>query len=628
MGKKSHTASPKSLVGKRPAASVPVRRRVKRKTSLAKAEPVPQAEPVLEVKKEEFSDDHNDDKQREKEDDDEGTFVSNKTIGSTMPSEPVVKCASQPSHGNDVPMPGESPAEAAEEDDEDQEPSQPSQPMEAASLSVENEADDKDGEARLRSQPHTPQEEEGDEPQEGSEAEESSHDDPEADLPPGLADREAMERWAETLMDTLHASSLFQKVVDATSHGCTLRTDYSGIGTAEVGLVQLMDAFKKTPPCSEWPVTCISASDCDEQARMFLRHHEGESAPAHIFGDLKETLMPKTVAKIQTLVSHYMELAEDELAYGFPRGEIFTRLGRECMSKAAEIMLSTTTLESSGKQTAWCFKCHRQCPLTACAFSETETKSGAASSSTERSRPLSLAVAGVCCYSWSSMGKRKQWLDQDASIAFLAWTRLRLLCAEDVILVENVPGFDVDLLCKPEFFGSRWNVDTIRSTPKQLGYPALRGRKYILMIKKTMAEASELGTSDMETKFGEIFHRKCILAGADSAVLNVSLHAPLFLGRAWQSKAKYPSLREVTCLPLLGLPGMGGNIVAKMPFSSGLGLGKSMGTVSGAQEARLQLISLKASFYCELLWSSLYHCEGVSCMMLRFHAAARPTSLN
>ena len=366
----------------------------------------------------------------------------------------------------------------------------------------------------------------------GSQAvdERSDQEDP-PQLPPGPASKEAMEQWVTMLVDTLRDKGLLGNIQAALRHGCTLRTDYSGIGTAEValshflqGLGQLAGHNEEHPDVDgQTPqrqfLTCVSASDCDEHARMLLQAHVGRSAPHHVFGSLEATLSQDTLAKLDSSLAGFTERAQELLGQGFPRGQVYTQLGQEFMLHAAKTMLSQETVVSSGFLQAWCYKCHRLCHLVS-----------AEGTGAPEEGSLSIAAAGVCCYSWSSMGKRNQWLDQ-ASIPFLAWTRLRLLCEEDIILVENVPGFDHTLLARPEFFGRLYHVHVVRSNPAQLGYPASRNRKYIIMVKKNKEtargfhpgpvddEADEpepVEVVNKETDFIKIFGKQCVLKGPSS----------------------------------------------------------------------------------------------------------------
>ena len=90
-----------------------------------------------------------------------------------------------------------------------------------------------------------------------------------------------------------------------------------------------------------------------------------------------------------------------------------------------------------------------------------------------------MAIAGVTCVDWSSLGCKGGWLG-DSSLPFLFWARERHFQGEDIIIIECTPQIDhatiADIL--PEYTLHMFDVCS-----SALGVPATRRRKYSVLLR-------------------------------------------------------------------------------------------------------------------------------------------------
>ena len=89
-------------------------------------------------------------------------------------------------------------------------------------------------------------------------------------------------------------------------------------------------------------------------------------------------------------------------------------------------------------------------------------------------------VSGTCCYDWSMIGSKKELLGPSAKI-FAIWLACRLLIQEDLIVHENVLGFDTRVLA--HFFCNKYNMIEFVSNPLDEGLPTKRPRRLTSFVK-------------------------------------------------------------------------------------------------------------------------------------------------
>lgn len=114
-----------------------------------------------------------------------------------------------------------------------------------------------------------------------------------------------------------------------------------------------------------------------------------------------------------------------------------------------------------------------------------------------------LHIAGTSCVAFAANGSQKG--VRDASILpFLAWVAQRLLLQEPLILHENSPRFQVQLLHR--FLGHLYHIDDTNVESLKYGGAVRRERKLTRMVHKF--EATILTNPGFES-FDKRFHRDC-----------------------------------------------------------------------------------------------------------------------
>ena len=119
-------------------------------------------------------------------------------------------------------------------------------------------------------------------------------------------------------------------------------------------------------------------------------------------------------------------------------------------------------------------------------------------------------VAGINCYDWSTMGGTQGWLGE-STIVFLQFVRECLEADYDWIILECTQGFDLQGLRCLE---AKYMCVCLHITPQQLGFPANRLRKYMLLTHQARLAwlpcIEEIGN---EAAFLKLFHRRVMLYG-------------------------------------------------------------------------------------------------------------------
>jgi hypothetical protein len=100
---------------------------------------------------------------------------------------------------------------------------------------------------------------------------------------------------------------------------------------------------------------------------------------------------------------------------------------------------------------------------------------------TRRFNRILLNCAGTCCFDWSSIGSKKQLEGPSAKLCAI-WLAHRLLIREDLIIHENVVGFDVRTLTF--FLDKYYSVIAVIENPTHQGIPAKRPRRLTAFVRK------------------------------------------------------------------------------------------------------------------------------------------------
>ena len=119
-------------------------------------------------------------------------------------------------------------------------------------------------------------------------------------------------------------------------------------------------------------------------------------------------------------------------------------------------------------------------------------------------------VAGINCYDWSTMGGIQGWLGESTMI-FFQFVRECLEADYDWIILECTQRFDLQGLRCLE---AKYMCVCLHISPQQLGFPANRPRKYMLLTHRARLAwlpcIEEIGHT---AAFQKLFHRRVMLYG-------------------------------------------------------------------------------------------------------------------
>jgi site-specific DNA-cytosine methylase len=102
-------------------------------------------------------------------------------------------------------------------------------------------------------------------------------------------------------------------------------------------------------------------------------------------------------------------------------------------------------------------------------------------------RRSKIHIAGTSCVDFSSIGQRGTTAGPTIT-AFAAWASLALAMEYPIIVHENSPLFQTDLLVA--IFGSKYFIDSVVHCPTTFGWPVRRQRRWtVLRHKETVLEA-------------------------------------------------------------------------------------------------------------------------------------------
>eukprot|EP00439_Symbiodinium_sp_Y106_P043674 s5556_g5.t1 len=277
---------------------------------------------------------------------------------------------------------------------------------------------------------------------------------------------------------------LQQCLLESLQHGLTLATDYSGLGTAEEALRQIVDtcaahvAHEMEDPLSEAAFTAHHATDVDKHSRCVLMHHAPPWRPKCLFHDMLERT-PEFARKL--LESERLRIV-DEIGLGETRRKrkapgtltpIIVERGREFIQKAVTLLLKN--MPKDGPK-APCARHARNCCVNPAVPLQSESGP----------KPLILHVSGFNCYDWSSMGIGLKFLGP-SSLPFAQWVAERKRFREPVVVAECTTNFDffqLQRMMEPEYPSEKSFV--LKVSPVMLGEPVERVRMYMIFLSDEM----------------------------------------------------------------------------------------------------------------------------------------------
>ena len=226
--------------------------------------------------------------------------------------------------------------------------------------------------------------------------------------------------FSKAMQDNRLRCGFFERLVETLGKGLDMSTDYSGVGQPEISMNNIVAHLRQIGMNVGQGVRCVRASDISAVCRrVLLAHVDG---PEHVHGDLLHRVPDSFGLAVQQAVATCKEHAENMIASG-ERPAISYKWTGQMMEDKLVALLKHVGRDSE-PMLAKCFRCNKKCRISA---------------SPEGDR-LSLHVAGICCYDWSSRGKRRGWSGA-TSIVFAEWLRERRVLAEDIIIVECTRDF-------------------------------------------------------------------------------------------------------------------------------------------------------------------------------------------
>lgn len=293
----------------------------------------------------------------------------------------------------------------------------------------------------------------------------------------GAGDYQRLFLWPQVFLEKLgkYSASCVEVLLDRYRGGLSMVTDFSGVGSAEIaGLFiehGLKDSGSEIFSSPEYVgLCCRRASDSNPACRRILLHDDcspdsqGAWKSGCIFGSLEERVEPQVLQKLRRMQDECITQANSELNHV---DEVVADTERSLIKKWGRrfVQMAVQFLQESVEELparVWCHRHEQACPF------HVKCEQGG----------FDIAVAGPPCVDWSQIGQRQGWLG-DSAIPFLLWAHERRLCQERVTVMENVPGFDDEIL---DIVFPGYTITVFPLSLRQLGISAKRDRIYITIL--------------------------------------------------------------------------------------------------------------------------------------------------
>ena len=233
------------------------------------------------------------------------------------------------------------------------------------------------------------------------------------DLPAGPQSYRECFQWNDYVVQSLLADN---GPVPKRRLKVAFTSSYSGVGMAEIGLDFVSQAMARAD--IDITVACCSQTELDETCQACL-------GGQHVFGDILERVEERVVQKLTKAQEKYGDRFEKARAAAPKNASDLKQSFEDQFLKEAAKILDQALRDNKFKETAHCYRCNAQCNW--------------------GPRPTDawwVECAGNTCTPWADRGKRRGYLDP-AAIPALVWLwSLSVYDFPDIILNENVPGFD------------------------------------------------------------------------------------------------------------------------------------------------------------------------------------------
>jgi hypothetical protein len=268
----------------------------------------------------------------------------------------------------------------------------------------------------------------------------------------------------------------FARYVNKFKQGMSLVSAYTGQASAEQAVEYMSVALEHSgsfDPKEHHGIKTAQACDIKPMCHRVLNSFPEHCRPEHIFGDLVARLPPALVRQIDELKPTRAEYAEHP----------------DVVASAHEAITALIKNNLHG-----CFEegCERYCfrHKGMCKMYEHEARKG----DDGKPRPR-VFLAGVSCLDSTKAGLRRGNLGPGfiPLIVFLAERRVR---QEDMGVIECTTEFDEQLVM--EWLSDLYDIHSLNLTPRQLGLPYDRDRKFVLFfLRKSTVVLSDVNLIPM-----------------------------------------------------------------------------------------------------------------------------------
>ena len=258
-------------------------------------------------------------------------------------------------------------------------------------------------------------------------------------------------------------------------------THYSGVDFFSIALEHVIRALACHGEASgRAPFKVYHVADTDPACRSALLRHHGNTRAEHVFGDITSRFGPDAKSRADELQATTLATFKAGMSQssGGPVPD------REAMSRRLCAELQEIFAAAPLQSHDWCYRHKGQCKLMM----------------EEGGEPrLLVNCAGSCCYDFTAHGLHHGWLGS-SSPPFFAWLEERVRMQEDIVIHESGhchPGCEII----KKRLSPTHIVESIVLSPKELGVPSHRPRRFTWCIKRAKLMTAEARAIAQSTSF-------------------------------------------------------------------------------------------------------------------------------
>ena len=243
--------------------------------------------------------------------------------------------------------------------------------------------------------------------------------------------------------------TLFERVAARFAEGICIRTAFSGIDCFRMA-VDLTERQMVRDGCSS-KVRCDESCDIDPLCRRILRAWPNH-ADHMLLDDVFSAVTKKTRERLDDIARNFRRKYDVRLASGEAGSQVRAALSQQVFARMADVLKDPGAYVDLKKY-------------------RTTAMLGS----------LIMAIGGSPCIDWSTVGTRSGLLGLFNAV-FMVWLFERVHRQEDIIVHENTEKFEEAWLVQA--MGPTHHVVAFLISPHNLGFPAVRNRKWTLMASK------------------------------------------------------------------------------------------------------------------------------------------------